>query len=220
MKPMASLTRRLKLFTLGALAGILVGYLQGSALIDVLGLIMVSPLGDLAGQAFSLLETAIATYGIWAYIAASALKGLLLFVIVPAESVTPLYVLQTAETPLHVAGIAVVGAAVITSTNFVVYLISRLAGERLVPDKESRIWDFVEWIVVEHGRASMYLLRITPWIGAWAAIPAGVAKLNIRTFFIYSFLGFLTYEGILGFAAYYGLKAGTESIPFITTLMP
>ncbi|MFB6265568.1 MAG: DedA family protein [Candidatus Nanohaloarchaea archaeon] len=215
-----TLLRKFQALLIGIAIGTPLGYLQGSAVINFFRIVEGSAVGGMAGQAYSLLDSTIAAYGIWAYIGASALKGLLLFFLFPAESVTPIYVLQTASSPLEVAGIVLVGALTITLANFVVYLVSRLAGERFVSNRGSRKWRLVEWLVVDHGRFSMYFLRIVPWIGGWAAIPAGIARLNVRTFLVYSFLGFLTYEGLLGFAAYYGLKAGTpiSSLPLIPGL--
>ncbi|MCJ7478811.1 MAG: hypothetical protein MUP63_01375 [Candidatus Nanohaloarchaeota archaeon QJJ-7] len=213
-----SILQKVQALMIGLSVGSPLGYLQGRAVIDLFQMLENSPVSGIAGTAYSALETAIATYGIWAYIGASSIKGLLLFLIVPAETVTPLYVLEVADSPLDVLIIAIIGAATITAFNFVIYLISRLAGERLISDRNSKKWRFLDWIVVEHGRLSMYFLRIVPWIGGWAAVPAGIARLNIRTFAIYSFLGFLTYESFLGFVAYYGLKAGSS--PGLMALLP
>lgn len=211
--------RRIRALVAGAAIGLPIGYLQGGAVINVLHLLQESPLGGLAGEASTLLQTAIASYGIWAYIGASVLRGLLLFVILPEEVITPLYVLETARTPLDVAVIAVIGAATVTAANLVIYLLSRLAGRWIDIPAGSGAWRFVEWLVVEHGRISMYLLRLIPWVGAWAAVPAGLARLNVRTFLIYSFLGFLTYDAILGYAAFYGIKSGNAAVPLLPAVL-
>ncbi|MDY6774321.1 MAG: VTT domain-containing protein [Candidatus Nanohaloarchaea archaeon] len=205
-----SLLRRVQALLIGLVSGSVIGYLQGSALIDIFRILQKSPVGGFAADFYSLLQAAMVSYGIWAYIGASFLKGLLLLFVIPAESVTPLYVLHAADSGWEVAYIAAVGAAAITLANFVIYLLSRAAGERFISERGSRKWRFVEWVILENGKFSMFSLRLVPWIGGWAAIPAGVVRLNVRTFLVYSFLGFLTYEGVLGFAAYYGLKVGTE----------
>ncbi len=213
---MDGMLRRIRAFTAGAAVGLLIGYLQGSAIINVVRILGDSPVAGAAGQAAAMVEAALVSYGIWAYIGASALRGLLLLFFAPAESITPLYVLTAAETPFDVAVIAVVGAATITAFNLVIYGLSRLAGERFVSKEDSAVWRFAEWLVGVHSGLSMYLLRLVPGIGAWAAVPAGIARIRVRTFLIYSFLGFLTYEAFLGFAAYYGL----DLWPMMAALLP
>ncbi|MDY6769631.1 MAG: VTT domain-containing protein [Candidatus Nanohaloarchaea archaeon] len=216
---MSSLRARVAPLLAGIAAGLPVGYLQGTAVLDVAAILQETPLSGVAGQAYGVLEAAIATYGIWAYIGASALKGLLLFLLVPAESVTPLYIIETAASPLDVAVTVVIGAAAITAANFLVFLLAWVAGDRLFTERDSVTWRAVDWLIVEHGRLSMYLLRLIPWIGAWAAIPAGLARLNPRTFLVYSFLGFLTYETALGIIAYYGLQSGTAALSAVLPVL-
>lgn len=171
-------------------------------------------LGGILGAGSAVITEFLVTYGVWAFIGASALKGLILYFIGPAEAVTPAFVLYAANSPLDVGVIAAVAAATITAANFVIYVLARIIGHRVVMSRgwdRSRKWRFMEWLIVEHGRTSMFLLRITPVIGAWAAIPAGIARLNIRTFLVWSFLGFLVYEAFWGFAAWYLIKQGMIS---------
>lgn len=169
-------------------------------------------LGGLLGAGSAVIMDFLVKYGVWAFIGASAMKGLILYFLGPAEAVTPAFVLYNApNSPLDVAVIAVVAAATITLANFVIYLIARVIGFRIVISRgwdQSRKWRFLEWIIREHGRISMVLLRITPVIGTWAAIPAGIVRLRIRIFLIYSFIGFFLYEALWGFAAWYLIEQG------------
>ncbi|MFB6265599.1 MAG: DedA family protein [Candidatus Nanohaloarchaea archaeon] len=212
---MEGLKKRTAAFTAGVLTGFVPGYLQGSNTVDLATIIWRSPLGSFLGTGYRWLQGFIEAYGISAFIAVSALKGLLLFVFAPAESVTPLYVLYAAENLLQVGVIVLVAAAVITASNFVVYLLSFTVGGRLFTERGSGKWRAVEWLAKKHGKASMFFLRLVPFVGGWAAIPAGVVKMDPKDFLVFSFLGFLTYEGFLGFAAYYGLKLGVFTVPFL-----
>ncbi|MDY6776658.1 MAG: VTT domain-containing protein [Candidatus Nanohaloarchaea archaeon] len=212
---MGGIARRLESFIIGAAAGIVPGYLQGSGSVNLVGILWGGPVGGFMRSGYRLLQYMIETYGILAFLAASLLKGLLLFFFAPAESVTPLYVLYAADNLLQVAVIVVVAALTITAGNFVIYLLARFLGERLFTERESAKWRVVEWLAKEHGRSSMYFLRLIPFIGGWAAIPAGVVKMNVRDYLIFTFLGFLTYEGFWAYLAYYGVKVGTLQIPFL-----
>ncbi len=198
----------LKAFLAGLVIGLIPGYLQGSETVQVVDIILASPVGQLLGGGYAFLQVAIETYGIWAFVAASFMKGLLLFVFAPAEAVTPLYIFYAAETGWHVAVIVIVGAAAITAANTVVYLVARLAGESLFTERSGPVWTAVEWVIDAHGRIAIFLLRLIPWIGGWAAIPAGIARMNLRDFIVFSFLGFLVYEAFLGGVAWYGVKQG------------
>lgn len=170
---------------------------------------MVSISGILSGGT-AMLENALAEYGIWVFIGASTLKGMLLFFIIPAESVTPTYVLLAADSGIETAFIVLVASLTILAGNLVVYLVFRMLGERLIGEEQRRTgkWRLLQWACNRHGRASMYLFRLIPLIGAWAAIPAAIVKLDLKTFLIYSFLGILTYESLLGFGTFYGIKMG------------
>lgn len=157
------------------------------------------------------IQAFLAAYGLFAFIGMSMLKGLLLFVVIPAEAVTPTYVLLVADSPIDVIGIALVAAAAILAGNTVIYLLSRRLGETFVLYKKFRgtkQWRVMKWVFDRHGRASMFTLRLVPMIGGWATIPAGIVRFTFRDFLIFSFLGFFLYELTLGFAAYYGIKMG------------
>lgn len=179
-------------------------------------------IGGIIGAGSAVLTEFLIKYGVWAFIGASALKGLSLYFFGPAEAVTPAFVLYAAASPLEVAVIVTVAAVSITLANFVLYLLARLVGYRVAVSRgwqQSRKWRFMEWVIGEHARSSMVLLRIIPLIGSWAAIPAGIIRLRIRTFLIYSFLGFLVYEAIWGFAAWYLIRQGMISQIDITPLL-
>jgi len=148
------------------------------------------------------------TYGFWAFVAASGIKGAGLFYFGPAEAVTPMYVLFEADTAFQVAIIAVVGAASITFTNFFLYLIGRFAGERFIDDEDSLGYQIIHWLLNRHGKISLVVLRLVPIINVLIAIPAGITNIKVRTFMLYSFIGFLLFEGALAFGTYFGVEQG------------
>lgn len=148
------------------------------------------------------------TYGFWAFVAASGIKGAGLFYFGPAEAVTPMYVLFEADSAFQVGIIAVVAAASITFTNFFLYLLGRFAGERFIEDEEALSYRIIHWLLNRHGKISLVVLRLVPLISVFIAIPAGLTKIKVRTFMLYSFIGFLIFEGALAFGTYYGVEQG------------
>jgi membrane-associated protein len=156
----------------------------------------------------------LSNYGIWTFAGISMLKGMLIPILVPPESVTTAYVLFEAQSFFEVAFIVLVAAAAITIGNTIIYILARLLGEKLfAPEEDERswVWEATNWLCGNKPRTSMVLLRLVPVIGDWAAIPAGLAKIRFKHFLLYSFIGFLLYEGLLGFGAYYGIKLGMLS---------
>lgn len=169
------------------------------------------PIQTLLDHGIVILHGLLADYGMIAFIGASTLKGLLLFYLIPGEAVTPTYVLLTADSWIVIPGIAFAAATAILAGNTVIYLLARRLGETFVLYRKFRgtkQWQFMDWAFRRHGRGSVFLLRLVPGIGGWATIPAGIVRFKFRDFLVFSFLGFFTYELILGFAAYYGTRLG------------
>lgn len=160
-------------------------------------------------------------YQLWAFVGASFLKGILLFYIIPPEAVTPAYVLLTAGSLLDVAVIVVIAAGAMLAGNLFVYTVSRLLGNRLFPPpvRPSRLRRVLEWGLKRHGRVTVFLWRLIPFVGGgWIAIPAGLVRMNLRDFLLYSFLGILLYEAMWGFGAWFIIHQGMApevTVPFL-----
>lgn len=214
------LLHRARAFLVGLLLGAVPGYLHGSETVDIMSLVAGSPLGRFLSGGVTTVQTLIVTYGIWAFLTASFLKGMLLFPIVP-ESVTPLYVLHAADSVFDVVLISIAAAATITAGNFIVYLLSRLVGERFFDSRSIPFGRTLEVLATNHGRTIMLVSRLIPFIGAWATVPAGIVRLRVRIFLVYTFIGFLLYEGFFAFLAWYGIHHGMLSdVAFLQALVP
>lgn len=166
---------------------------------------------DAVNAGIAYLQQLFHSYGIAAFVFASLMKGLMLLYIIPAEAVTPTYVLLTAESATDVALIALVAATAILAGNTVIYLLARRLGETFVLYRkfsDTRQWHAMDAVFKRHGRISMFTLRLVPFINGWATIPAAIVRFRMKDFLIFSFFGFLAYEMILGYAAYYGVQLG------------
>lgn len=179
-----------------------------STIIDAIRSTIMSVLDFILVSGMDVFVSVMETYGFWAFVAASAIKGAGLFYFGPAEAVTPMYVLFEADTAFQVGIIAVVAAASITFTNFFLYLLGRFAGDRFIDDEDSLGYRIIHWLLNRHGRISLVLLRLVPMVNVLIAIPAGITNIRVRTFMLYSFIGFLLFEGALAFGTYYGVEQG------------
>lgn len=168
-------------------------------------------LSNLANTGITFLQGIFETYGLLAFVTASTMKGLMLLYIIPAEAVTPTYVLMAADTEADVALIALIAATFILIGNTAIFLLARRLGETFVLYRkfhDTRQWHIMETIFKRHGRESLFTLRLVPLIGGLVTIPAALVHFRTRDFLIYSFLGFFTYEAVLGYAAFYGVRMG------------
>jgi membrane protein DedA with SNARE-associated domain len=186
------------------------------SIIDTIYSTVLSALDSVLAGGMDVFISVMETYGFWAFVAASAIKGAGLFYLGPAEAVTPMYVLYEADTAFQVGIIAVVAAASITFTNFLLYLLGRFAGDRFIDDEDSIGYRIIHWLLNRHGKISLVVLRLVPIINVFIAIPAGLTKIRVRTFMLYSFIGFLIFEGALAFGTYYGVEQGMwGTIPIV-----
>ncbi|MFP4116520.1 MAG: VTT domain-containing protein [Candidatus Aenigmatarchaeota archaeon] len=166
-------------------------------------------------------EGFVITYGLSALIAASLARGFMLFWVAPDEAVTIAYVLFYSETVYQVAGIVIISSICILIANSLVFLLFRWLGEKLISEerKAGKIYRFLNWAFDRNGKFSILLFRMTPLIGGdWVAIFSGITDMHFKDYFIYSLVGILFYEALVGFGAYYGLKMGMlyeMEIPFL-----
>lgn len=153
-------------------------------------------------------EELLVEYGISVFIVSQFFSGAGLLFFIPDETITPSFTLMFSNTILDVFFVATVAALAIVAGNFILYGFSRLLGEKLISyeRRQGRYWRLMEWAIKGNAKISLVLLRLVPVFGGLAAIPAGLTRVPVKTFLIYSFIGFLIYEGILAFGIWYALE--------------
>jgi membrane protein DedA with SNARE-associated domain len=152
----------------------------------------------------------LAKHGLSLFAAVQFARGMLLLILIPDEAVTPLFVLMAADHGLHVAMIAIIAATGILAGNFLIYAFIRGVKMRYL-GTENSIEDYsrvLRWALEKHAAGSMVVLRMVPGFGDWMMIPAALARMPVKTFLKYSFIGLLLYEALIGFATFYGIKQG------------
>lgn len=166
-------------------------------------------LGYLA-SAEAILQAMMLEHGISILLIAQFVSGMGLLLVVPDGLVTPTFVLLYANNIIEVIGIAMVSAAALLTGNFILYLFFRLLGERFLSKnrRENRLWRFMAWAVKRNSKVSLILFRLLPVGAELIALPAGLLKVRIRTFLIYSYIGIFAFELLLGLGAWYGIEGG------------
>lgn len=157
-----------------------------------------------------ILEELMLEYGLSILVTAQVISGMALLLIIPDGIVTPTFVLLYADSILDVIGIAMISAGALLFGNLILYLFFRLVGDRFLTEErqETRIWRFMEWSVKKNSKISLMIFRLLPAGAELIAIPAGLLKVRIRTFLIYSYIGIFAFELILGLGAWYGIEGG------------
>lgn len=142
------------------------------------------------------------------FIVGQLLSGAGILFIIPDEAVTPTFTMMFADNVLEAALVGTVAATALVIGNFLLYAVFRLLGERLISyqRRSTRYWRFMEWAIKENAKISLIVLRLVPFVGGMAAVPAGLVKVRVKTFMIYSFIGFLIYELVLSVGIWYSIE--------------
>jgi len=131
---------------------------------------------------------------------------------IPSEAIFPLagYLVSQNGMPfIHVIGIGVTGAAGSTVGAFGIYLITLKLGRvalirylKYARINESQLVRVENWFA-KHGVKAVFFGRMVPGIRELISIPAGVLKMRLDKFLIFTFLGSCVWSISLSFAGYY-----------------
>jgi membrane protein DedA with SNARE-associated domain len=165
----------------------------------------------------SMLTAWIADYGYPAVFAAALLETI--FPPIPSEIVFPLAGFTAYDRQLgleNAIGMAAVGALGSTLGAIAIYYVSLKAGKAAIIryGKYARIGtkqiEKAEKWFEKHGELAVFLGRMAPGIRELISIPAGISKMNITKFAVFTFAGSLIWSVVLSLAGYYGGKAWSQ----------
>lgn len=161
----------------------------------------------------TVVEDLLVEHGIAMFLGFQFLNGAGLLFFVPDDIVTPSFTLMYSNNIFDVFLIATAAAIAILIGNFLLYSIFRFLGDRIISSerREARYWRFMEWAIKGNAKISLVVLRLIPLFGGLAAIPAGLVKVDVKTFLIYSFIGFLIYELALAVGIWLAIEHGMIS---------
>ena len=152
------------------------------------------------------------------------------FIPFPSEIVVPFAAWKAAEGTLSLAGVmlastagAMVGA--IFNYYFALWLgrpvLYRLADTRwahlLLIDRTNI--EKAENYFVKHGKSSTFIGRLVPAVRQLISLPAGLARMKIRTFLFYTFLGAGIWNLILTLVGYFAYDMRDHILPYLDWVM-
>ena len=131
---------------------------------------------------------------------------------IPAEVIMPIAGLRAANGPLGLPGVIASGTAGAMVGNFFWYLLARVIGmARFHPfiDRHGR-WLTMDWGDVEKaerlfgrfGGAVVGIGRVLPTVRSVVSIPAGLLRMRLKTFLIWSTVGTALWSSALAIAGY------------------
>lgn len=131
---------------------------------------------------------------------------------IPSEAIFPLagYIVSQKGMPfIHVIGLGLTGAAGSTIGALGIYLITLKLGRAVLVRylkyariNEERLAKVDNWFA-KHGTKAVLFGRMVPGIRELISIPAGVLKMRMDKFLIFTFLGSCVWSISLAFAGYY-----------------
>ena len=131
---------------------------------------------------------------------------------IPSEVIMPIAGLRAANGPLSLWGVIASGTAGAMFGNMFWYLLARVIGmERFHPwiDRHGR-WLTMDWGDVQKaerlfgrfGGAVVGVGRVLPTIRSVVSIPAGLLRMRLKTFLVWSTIGTAAYSSALAVAGY------------------
>jgi membrane protein DedA with SNARE-associated domain len=160
----------------------------------------------------------VARYGYPAVFAAALLETI--FPPIPSELIFPLVGFTAYSEKLgieHAIGMAAVGALGSTVGGILIYYIASVVGKsviirfgRYLRISESSIQKVETWFD-RYGEAAIFLGRMVPGVREIISIPAGIIKMNLPRFIIFTFLGSLAWSVALSLVGYFAGQAWEQS---------
>ena len=152
------------------------------------------------------------------------------FIPFPSEIVVPFAAWKAAEGSLTMTGVLLASTAgAMTGAIFNYYLsvwlgrplLYRIAGTRwahaLLITREGV--EKAESYFVRHGRASTFIGRLVPAVRQLISIPAGLSRMNIWSFLLYTFLGAGIWNVILALIGFFAYDKREFILPYIDWIM-
>lgn len=148
------------------------------------------------------------------------------FIPFPSEAVIPFAAYKAAQGELNIFGVILsgtVGALVGALINYylAMYLgrpliykfANSTAGKMLLLSKEKV--EHAESYFLKNGKSSTFIGRLVPAVRQLISIPAGLARMNLRDFILYTFLGAGIWNIILAIIGFYLYEVREQIFPYM-----
>ncbi len=148
------------------------------------------------------------------------------FLPLPSEVVIPFAAYKAAQGQLNVFGVVFFGTAGALTGSLINYFLAKYLGRPLVYKfADSRIGkvfllskgkvEHAENYFIRNGKTSTFIGRLVPGIRHLISIPAGLAKMSLRDFVLYTFVGAGIWNIILAIIGYYLYEIRDKIFPYL-----
>lgn len=152
------------------------------------------------------------------------------FLPLPSEVVVPFAAYKAAQGHLNVFGVVLFGTVGALCGSLINYSLAFYLGRPLVykfaGSTVGRFFllskekvEHAEQYFIRNGKTSTFIGRLVPGIRHLISIPAGLAKMNLRHFMIYTFLGAGLWNIILALIGYYIYDIREQIFPYVSDIM-
>jgi membrane protein DedA with SNARE-associated domain len=152
------------------------------------------------------------------------------FIPFPSEIVVPFAAWKAGEGSLSLAGVLLSSTAGAMSGAVINYYLSVWLGRPLLYRLADTRWAHVllinrgnvenaEKYFVKHGKASTFIGRLVPAVRQLISIPAGLSRMNIGAFLLYTFLGAGMWNIVLALIGYFAYDMRDHILPYLDWLM-
>ncbi|HKK42515.1 MAG TPA: DedA family protein [Bacteroidales bacterium] len=148
------------------------------------------------------------------------------FLPLPSEVVIPFAAYKAGQGDLNVFFVVLSGTVGALSGSLINYTLAYYLGRpivyRFAESKLGRLFllskekvQHAEEYFVRNGKTSTFIGRLVPGIRHLISIPAGLAKMNLRDFIMYTFLGAGIWNIILAIIGYYLYEVREQIFPYL-----
>lgn len=148
------------------------------------------------------------------------------FLPLPSEVVIPFAAYKAAQGDLNIFLVVIFGTAGALVGSIINYTLAYYLGRPLVYSfAESRIGKFfllskekvqhAENYFIKNGKTSTFIGRLVPGVRHLISIPAGLAKMNLRHFLVFTFAGAGIWNVILAVIGYFMYEIRDKIFPYI-----
>ena len=148
------------------------------------------------------------------------------FIPLPSEAVIPFAAYKAAQGDLNIFGVIIAGTVGALLGALINYYLAKYLGRPLVYrfansalgkvlllSKEKV--EHAESYFVKNGKSSTFIGRLVPAVRQLISIPAGLAKMNIRDFILFTFAGACIWNIILAIIGYFLYEVREQIFPYL-----
>ena len=152
------------------------------------------------------------------------------FIPLPSEVVVPFAAYKAAQGELNVFLVVLFGTVGALSGSLINYTLAFYLGRpivyRFAESKVGKVFllskekvQHAELYFLKNGKTSTFIGRLIPGIRHLISIPAGLAKMNLRDFILYTFVGAGIWNIILAIIGYYLYEVREKIFPYMEYIL-